>query len=233
MTNKAVGFVMDKVKMDKYIEKLLDVELFKGMTAQQMPKVLHCLGGSIKHYEKNKYIYFEGCATPDAGIVLEGHVQMVSSDSMGNRLILGEFGVKDFFAYSLTGLNPAYTPLNVVTVTPSAILFFNCDHILNAPSSCTYHNKLADNLLKIMTSKTANLNQKINVLSKRTIREKIMTFLTSEASKNGSCKITLNFNRQELADYLCVDRSALSRELGKLKNEGQLDFSNNNFELLM
>lgn len=83
-----------------------------------------------------------------------------------------------------------------------------------------------------MTRKTMHLTQKMNVLSKRTIREKIMTFLISEASKNGSHKITLNFNRQELADYLCVDRSALSRELGKLKNEGQLDFNSNYFELL-
>lgn len=218
--------------MEKYIERLLDVELFKGMTAQQMPKILHCLGGCIKHYEKNKFIYFEDCNTPDAGIVLEGHVQMISSDSLGNRLILEEFGTRDFFAYNLTGLNLAYTPLNVVTVIPSVILFFDCDHILNAPSVCIYHNKLAENLLKIMTCKTMNLNQKINVLSKRTIRDKIMTFLMSEASKNGSPKVILNFNRQELADYLCVDRSALSRELGKLRNEGQLNFNNNNFELL-
>ena len=219
--------------MEKYIEKLLTIELFHGITAQQLPKVMHCLGGVINNYDKNQFIYFEGCNTPDAGIVLEGHVQMVSSDSLGNRLILEEFGAKDFFAYNLTGLNPDYTPLNVVSVISSSVLFFDCDHILNAPSSCTYHNMLADNLLRIMTRKNMNLNQKINVLSKRTIREKIMTFLVSEANKKGSSKITLNFNRQELADYLCVDRSALSRELGKLKNEGQLDFSNNYFELLI
>lgn len=219
--------------MEKYIEKLLDVDLFRGMTAQQMPKVLHCLGGSIKNYEKNKFIYFEGCDVPDAGVVLEGHVQTVSNDSMGNRLILEEFSAGDFFTYNLTGFNPAYTPLNVVTVIPSVILFFDCDHILNAPSKCTYHSKLADNLLRIMTRKTVNLNQKINVLSKRTIREKIMTFLTSEADKNGSSKVILNFNRQELADYLCVDRSTLSRELSKLKNEGQLNYANNHFELFL
>ena len=218
--------------MEKYIEKLLDVELFKGLTASQMPKVLHCLGGGLKSYDKNKFIYFEGCDTPDAGIVLEGHIQIVSSDSLGNRLILEEFGAKDFFTYNLTGLNPAYTPLNVVTLVPCVILFFDCDHILNAPSSCLYHRNLADNLLKIMTNKTASLNQKINVLSKRTIREKILAFLTTEACRNGSRKVTLNFNRQELADYLCVDRSALSRELSKLKNEGYLTYNNNHFELL-
>lgn len=115
--------------MEKHIKKLLDVELFRGMTAQQMPKVLHCLGGKIKRYGKNQSVYFENCNAPDAGIVLDGHVQIVSSDSMGNRLILAGFGENDFFTYRLTGLNPNYTPLNVVTLKPSVILFFNCNHI--------------------------------------------------------------------------------------------------------
>lgn len=218
--------------MQQYTEKLLATDLFKGIGKNELPKVLRCLTGNLRHYAKNQFILLGGPETPDAGIVVTGRLQISQNDNGGNRIMLAEFADGAFFSLNLAGLGHDEAPLSMVTLDACSILFLNCEHILNAPDNCLHHSKLADNLLHIITAENSSLSRKITMLSRRTIREKVLAYLDAEAGKAGSLKFTLNFNRQELADYLCVDRSALSRELGKLKSEGRLDFCNNCFELL-
>lgn len=218
--------------MQQYIKKLPNTELFKGIADHEMPKVLHCLTGNIRRYAKSQFILLAGHKMPDAGVILEGRIQITQTDSMGNRLMLAEFGEGEFFSLKLSGIGHDDTPLTVMALETSSILFLDCQHILNAPKNCLYHTKLADNLLRIMTASNKRLNHKISVLSRRTIREKVMTCLAAESARAGGGKFTLKFNRQELADFLCVDRSALSRELSRLKNEGLISFTGKTFELL-
>ena len=214
------------------MQELLSIDLFKGIKETELPKVLRCLSGNIRDYAKNQFILLTGGKMPDAGIVLAGKVQISKTDSFGNRVMLAELGPKAFFSLKLSGAGHDDMPTNVMTLADSSILFLNCQHILNAPDNCLYHSKLADNLLKIVTAENMSLSRKITMLSRRTIREKILTCLLIESQKADNFKFTLPFNRQELADYLCVDRSALSRELCRLRDEGRINFRGKLFEIL-
>jgi CRP-like cAMP-binding protein len=219
--------------MEQYYELLATMPLFAGVLVGEIGSLLNCLGARIKVYEKNQIIFHVGQPVSSVGIILEGNVYVQKEDFMGNRSILADLGRGDLFAEAFCCAREEQIPVSVLSSDKSTILLMDYGRIISTcPSACTFHAKLIENMLYILARKNIMLNQKIECLSKRTTREKLLAFLFAQAQKAKSQIFNISFNRQELADYLCVDRSAMSNELSKLKSEGIVTFHKSTFKLL-
>lgn len=220
--------------MKDYLDALKSAALFKGIDESDLQPLLSCLSAKVAHYEKGQAVFLCGEKIERFGIVLMGEVQVVQEDYHGNRSILAKIGVGNLFGESFACCAETQTlPVSVIATTESELLFIECRK-LAAPctSACVFHSRLIQNMLNIVSMKNISLTQKIEFTSKRTTREKLLAYLSVEVQKAKSGRFSIPFNRQELADYLCVDRSAMSAELSKLRDDGILNFHKNQFELL-
>ena len=219
--------------MEQYAEVLKKCELFRQIDAVKLMVMLKCLGAQVRKAEKNQIIFQEGDTAKYVGIVLSGSVQVVRDDYYGNRSIVANIEPAQLFAESFSCANVEHLPISVVASSDSEIMLIDCKRILTICSNtCEFHHQLVTNLLRVVSAKNLMLNQKIEFTSKRTTREKLMAYLMFQAKKNGSSSFTIPYDRQELADYLGVERSAMSAELGKLRREGALEFKKNAFRLI-
>jgi len=219
--------------MKKYVSVLKQCGLFAGIDEEQLVTMLSCLGATVRNYEKNQLILAEGDAANRIGVVLMGEVQLVRVDYYGNRSILTELRVAGMFGESFACADIPRVPVDVVATEYSEVLLVDARHILHMCSNaCGFHHQLIYNLMKLVATKNLIFHQKLEVISKRTTREKLMTYLLMQAKQQGSNNFTVPFDRQELADYLEVDRSGLSAEIGKLRREGVLECRKNRFTLL-
>lgn len=222
----------DGGNMKKYLPFLSNMPLFQGIDPEELPGMLDCLNARKAGYKKQDIVLLEGQSVTSVGIVLSGKVQIMKEDFMGNRNIMAEVAPGNLFAESYSCVQTDSLPITVVSVTESEILWVDYRRIVSTCSSaCKFHAKLISNMLTILASKNIQLNQKIEHISKRTTREKLLSYLSDQVSRQGAPEFDIPFNRQELADYLCVDRSAMSNELCKLQNEGVLRFHLNHFSL--
>lgn len=211
---------------------LNNVPLFAGIKPEELSAMLGCLKAKKSGYRRQDVILLEGQPVPAVGIVLSGTVQIVKEDYMGNRNILTELAPGNLFAESYACVQAKKLPVTVLSVTDSEVLWIDYGRIVSTCSSaCRFHNRLIENMLKIIAAKNIALSRKIEHVSKRTTREKILAYLSDEAAKAGKNEFDVPFSRQEMADYLCVDRSAMSGELGKLHGDGVLEFRRNHFRL--
>lgn len=219
--------------MLKYLEILKKCPLFDGIEENNLIKMLSCLGARVLSFDKKFTVFSEGSKAKYLGIVLSGSVQTVLIDYDGNRSILSNMEASEVFAEDYACAEISAIPVTVVANEPSEVMFIDCSHILHTCSNnCGFHQQLIYNLMKDLATKTIMFHQRVEVTSKRTTREKLMTYLSIEAKKCSSNSFDIPFDRQELADYLEVDRSGLSAEISKLRSEGILESSKNHFRLL-
>jgi len=219
--------------MKRYATILQKCGLFAGIDENQLLTMLSCLGATVRIYEKNQVILSEGDAAERIGVVLSGAVQIIRVDYYGNRSILTELQPAGMFGESFACADVARMPVDVVATEKSEVLFVDAKRILHMCSSaCGFHNLLIFNLMKLVATKNLIFHQKLEIISKRSTREKLMTYLMMQAKQQNSNSFTVLFDRQELADYLEVDRSGLSAELSKLRKEGILECRKNHFTLL-
>lgn len=218
--------------MNHYSNVLKTVPLFKGIGEADLQLLLSCLSAKAVYFEKGQTVFSSGESIEKFGIVLSGQVQVVQDDYYGNRSIIAKTGSGNLFGESFACAETKTLPVSVITTAESEILFIDC-HRLSVPctKACGFHSRLIQNMLNIVSMKNIALTQKIEFTSKRTTREKLLAYLSAEAKKAGSCHFVISFNRQELADYLSVERSAMSAELSKLRDAGVLKFNKNQFEL--
>lgn len=219
--------------MEKYFEILKKVDLFKGIDESELSPLLSCLSAKVVRYEKNQMVFLSGEPISSFGIVLSGQVQVFQDDYYGNRSIIAGIGASGLFGESFACAEIKALPVSVVATTESEILFIERSR-LESPCSnaCGFHSKLIHNMLNSIAKKNVALTQKIEFTSKRTTREKLLAYLSAEAQKARSNSFCIPFDRQELADFLSIDRSAMSNELSKLRNDGVLQYNKNQFELL-
>lgn len=205
--------------------------LFQGITAEELEQMWECLGPVEAFYPKGAFLWREGEKTKRMGVVLSGGVHILREDFWGNRSIQGRAGPGELFgeAYAC-GDEPL--GVSVQAAEDSRVLFLEAERLLTAcPSACPFHARAAANLLRVLAGKNRMLSRKIEHISQRTTRAKVLSYLSWQARRQGSACFSIPFDRQGLADYLAVDRSALSQELGKMRREGLLDFHKNQFEL--
>lgn len=233
MISKYVGIPTKEDFMRNYLEILKMSDLFKGINDSEITPLLSCLFAKEKHYKKGETIFLSGETIYVFGILLSGQVQVIKDDYYGNRSILANFGKGHLFGESFACAEIKAIPVSVISTSESQVLFIDCRK-LSFPCSkaCSFHSKLIHNMLNIISRKNISLIQKIEFTSKRTTREKLLAYLSAQAQKAHSSQFNIPFNRQELADYLSVDRSAMSAELSKLRDDNILKFHKNQFELL-
>lgn len=219
--------------MKKYLDVLRSCPLFRDIADENLLRMLSCLGARVEFFDKKYTIIAEGNPAKFIGIVLSGSVQMINTDFYGNRSIVAVSGTGDMFSEAFACAETESLPLSVVAAEASEIMLINVSHILHTcENNCGFHQKLIFNLMKSLAVKNIQFHQKIEVTSKRTTREKLMSYLMICADKADSSAFEVPFDRQELADYLGVERSGLSAEIGKLKKEGIINADKKYFELL-
>jgi len=219
--------------MKKYSEILKECPLFDGIEEQELLRMLDCLGAKVEHFDKKYTIMSEGTPANWIGIMLSGSAQVLQIDYYGNRSILSDLQPAEMFAEAFACAGVQTVPVAVVANEPCEVMLINSDRVLHpCANHCGFHHRLIFNLMRNLASKTLIFHQKLEILAKRTTRDKLMTYLLLCAKKAGKSKFSIPFDRQELADYLEVDRSGLSAEISKLRNEGALKSNKKQFELL-
>ena len=219
--------------MKKYLNVLKATELFRGIEEADFERLLSCLGARTVCYEKGRSIFSGGERIREFGVVLAGQVQVIQDDYYGNRSILASVGPGNLFGESFACAGVEALPVGVVASEKCEVLLVDCGR-LTAPcaKACGFHGRMIQNMLRIVSMKNIALTQKIEFTSKRATREKLLAYLSAEARRAGGSRFAVPFNRQELADYLSVERSAMSAELSKLRDQGVLKYRKNEFELL-
>ncbi len=218
--------------MKKYMKILEKTELFSGIREEEIRSILGCLSASPRDFQKGDLIFCIGDHITSIALLLEGCVHIQKEDYWGNLSILNKILPGEIFgeAYAMPGSGAM--PNNALAVTPCTLLFLDVRHVLTVcTSACRFHTLLIQNLFSAVSAKNRTLTQKLGHMSQRTTREKLLSYLSEQSAKADSSSFDIPFNRQQLADFLSVDRSAMSHELCKMRDEGMLDFHKNHFIL--
>lgn len=219
--------------MKKYLEILKNCGLFLGIEEKNLLRMLSCLGAKIEFFDKKYTIMAEGSAARHIGILLAGAANTVQIDYYGNRSILGSIKNGEIFGEAFACSGAEQMPVSIVASEPCTVMIIDCSHIIHTCSNnCEFHQRLIYNLMKDMAQKVIEFHERVEVTSKRSTRERLMAYLMICAKKAGADSFEIPFDRQELADYLEVDRSGLSAEISKLRAEGVLESNKRRFRLL-
>lgn len=214
-------------------EMLSGCVLFEGVRLEDRIPMLSCLGANVIEVKKNQVIFSEGDPADTVGIVLEGSVQMIREDYYGNRSIVARIGPSGIFGESFACSDVPTFPVTMIAVEDSRVMLIASQRItVTCCNACEFHSRMIFNLLKIIANKNLVLTQKIDVTSRRTTREKLLAYLTAQAKTAGSDSFDIPYDRQGLADYLEVERSAMSAEISKLRKDGIIDCDRSHFRLL-
>lgn len=219
--------------MKKYIPVLKKTKLFAGIANDEIASMLLCLDAQVHHYKKGEYVLREGEHLSNIMILVGGRLHIQKDDYWGNRSILEQISMGEMFGEAY--IAPESEPLlnDVVAAEDSVVMFFNAKQIITTCSSaCRFHTMVVQNLFFSISEKNRKVVRKLSHMSKRSIREKLISYLSEEATRQNSSSFAIPFNRQQLADFLFVDRSAMSNELSKMRKEGLLEFDRNCFKLL-
>lgn len=218
--------------MEHYLPIITRSPLFRGMTDSETEAMLGCLSAQIRTFPKGDYLFRVGESTTTIGMILEGKIRLEKEDYWGNRNILASLGTGQPFA-EVYACEPSLTfDINVVAAQDTTALFMDVGKIFTTcTSACEFHTRLIRNLLAIIARRAHTLTRKIEHTSKRSTREKLLSYLSDQAETAKSNRFSIPFNRQELADYLSVDRSAMSAELSRMQVEGLITYQKNHFEI--
>lgn len=218
--------------MKKYLNLLKHSKLFYGITETEIESMLKCLSAKIRCYPKGDCVFRRGERIITVAMLLEGSIHIQKEDFWGNLSILSEISEGEIFGEVYACLGNEEILYNAVAVKQSMVLFMDINRVLTMCSSaCPFHGRLIRNLLSVIASKNKILTQKLEYMSQRTTRDKLLSYLSEQSLQAGSPSFDIPFNRQQLADFLSVDRSAMSNELCKMRDEGILLFERNHFVL--
>lgn len=216
--------------MQSNLEK--HVRLFENINAENLSQMLYCLGAKTKKYKKNHIILFTEDKVDRVGVVLQGAVLINKDDYSGNRSLVNRIGKYDLFAETFVCAGIQKSPVTVVAAENCEIMWLQFQRIVQTCSTtCDFHLKLIENMIKLLALKNLQMNQKLEIISKRNLREKLITYLLMQAENAQSLDFSIPLTRAELADFLFVNRSALSRELSNMRDEGIIQYRKNYFSL--
>lgn len=206
--------------------------LFKGIQPEDLRTMLGCIGYHVGVYKKGQTVALEEEHIHHVGILLSGAVDMVKEDLWGNKTMLVRMRKDEVFGETFAC---GTDTLSVVTFTVSEdaeILFLPFNKVMHTCTmACGFHHRLIENMVRTIANKNRDLIRKVEVISKKTLREKILSYLSLQAQINKSRYFEIPLGRVELADYLCADRSALTRELAKMRDDGLIDYDKNCFRI--
>lgn len=216
-----------------FIPNFMDIPLFQGLEREEISEVLQRFHALIKHFPKSDYIYLAGDCVENLCVVLEGTVQMIKEDIWGEKSIIANLGAGSVFAENFLGKLGDRSVVSYFVASDSEILMLPLGRALydvSAPSKASQ--RLMCNIVSVLADNNTRLIEKTEILCKKTLRSKILAYLEQEARNNACRQITIPFNRTDLANYLDADRSALTRELARMREEGLIDYNKNTFTIL-
>ena len=217
---------------EEYLEVLMECPLFAEIAQEDLIAVMGCLAARVERYARRQMVMQQGGEAQCLGVVLKGSVRIEQVDWFGSRSVLGAAEAGDLFAETFACAGAENLPVSVIAAEDTEVLLVDCERVLHACShACEFHRQLIYNLMRVLAQKNLAFHRKLEIAAQRTTREKLLTYLGQQAMRSGSRKFSIPFDRQALADYLQVDRSGLSVEIGKLKREGVIDCEKNRFEL--
>ncbi len=218
--------------MKDFLPVLRASQLFSGISEEELTAMLSCLDTRNEDFPREGFVLRAGDTVESIGLVLSGSVLIIQEDIWGNRNILSRAGPGQTFAAAYACAPGAVLNASVLAETPVTVMFLNVKRILNVcPSACGHHSRIIRNLLSELAEKNLRFSEKLTHMGQRTTRAKIMSYFSAEAQRLGKYEFDIPFSRQQLADYLGVERSGLSLELGKMRGEGLLDFHKSHFVL--
>lgn len=219
--------------MKKFIKILERTKLFSGISEEDISAMLSCLHARLCEYKKGEYVMRQGEHIHHITVLVSGELHIQRDDYWGNRSIVNRIGVGEMLGEAYIAPESGALLNDVVAIEDSSVIFFDVRRMMTVCSSaCRFHSMVVQNLFFAISEKNRALVQKLGHISKRTTREKLISYLSEQAKKQSSSSFTIPFNRQQLADFLSVDRSAMSNELSKMRDEGLLEFKKNQFKLL-
>ena len=214
------------------IHLLAGTRLFQGIREHEIEAMLTCLSAEERTYGKDAYTYRAGDVTGRLGVVMEGAVNIIKDDVWGNRKIIENIGGGQIFGETYACLKGEPLMVDVQASERSRILFMDVNRILTTcSSSCDFHNRLIRSLMYVLAGKNLMLTKKMDIITPKSLRERVMVYLSQESVKQGCRTVTVPFNRQQMADYLSVDRSALSAELSRMQRDGVISYEKNRFTI--
>lgn len=219
--------------MDKYIEAISNTALFADIQKADLEPMLQCLSYSVQTFSKGNFIILEDETVRNIGIILEGSVDMIKEDFWGNKTTLVRMKSGELFGETFTCSKNSTSTVSFCAVSKTTVLFLPFNRVMHLCSmTCFFHHRLIENMVFLIAEKNKELMLKVEIISKKTLREKIMAYLSVHANEQGTPYFEIPLGRVELADYLCADRSALTRELSNMQDDGIIDFDKNVFRLL-
>lgn len=219
--------------MKPYFTILRRTQLFSGVSDEEISAMLNCLQAKLVSYKKGDYVFRQGEHIDKITVLLEGKLLIQRDDFWGNRSIVHAIGIGEMFGEAYVAPDSGAMLNDVIADEDSVVIFFDVRKIITVcPSGCKFHFKVVQNLFYAISEKNRKLMQKIGHISKRSTRAKLISYLSEESKRQNNSTFTIPFNRQQLADFLSVDRSAMSNELCKMRDEGLLLFEKNRFTLL-
>ena len=220
--------------MQQYMTLIRQCRLFDRIDEADLLKTLNCLNVQVMACEKGKVIFHQGDAPKFFGVVLSGAVHTIIHYANGEKSLIGAIDAGDLFAETCACAGEETLPTSFVAAADSIVMILDHARVITGcrNNGCLAHSLLVTNLMRSIAIKNLMLAQKLSIVTQRTTREKLMSYLLLKQEQEGTSRFSIPFDRQALADYLGVDRSALSAEIGKLKREGVIDCQKNEFEIL-
>ncbi len=218
--------------MQKYLDLICSCSLFRDIPKNEISDAVKYLNAHIETFKKNETILSQGDNVEKAGILLFGRAEIRKNDYNGNSTLISELLSGQMFGEALCSTSAQKLPLSICCLEDCAVLFFDCKALLNVKITNKFQTVLMRNLLSEVSEKTLQLREKINIMCKKTTREKLMAYLLKQSERQGSNTFTIPLDRQSLADYLGVDRSAMSAEISKLVKDGVIKTQKSRFEIL-
>lgn len=214
-------------------ESLSGIPLFFGIEQDKLDLMLECLGAVRKNYAKNDLIPMENKTVKSIGLVLSGMVHIVKEDIWGNRTILAIIERGGLIAESFACGSAEHLTVSFFAAKKTELLLLPFSKVITSCSNnCSFHHQLIHNMVTLIADKNQQFLEKIEVTSKRTLREKILAYLSMHAQKSNSLYFDIPLGRIDFADYLYVNRSSLTRELNAMREDGLIDFEKNTFRIL-
>lgn len=216
----------------KVTSAMRDASIFRNLSDDEIVGMLPCLNAKEQNFKKNEVIYRPGDQVRKIGLVVSGAVRIEKIDYWGNRKIISVIEPGQIFGEAYAGMKTIPMEMEVLAAVPSVILFMEVGKILTTcGNSCEFHSKMIRNMVYVLAERNYKLTQKMDHLTQKTTREKLLSYFSEQALECGRSDFDIPLDRQQLADYLSVDRSAMSTELGRMKKDGLIEYRKNHFTL--
>lgn len=211
---------------------LSNTPLFRGISEDEIAELLHCLVPREGKFQKDEVIFRAGSPVNEIGLVESGSVNIVVNLYWGNSIIFGHVGKGEVFAENFAAIPGKELVCDVVACAETEVLFLNMQKLLTTcERACAFHTRLIQNMLRISAQKNLNMSSRMMHTASRSLRERLLSYFSEQALEHRSPHFTIPFNRQQLAEYLGVNRSAMSNELSKMQEDGFLTYRRNEFTL--